>query len=162
MLAKFISNLFFKRSAPPEKEWRAYSVFDPKPAELIGCWSQHFPAYDRVVGYSHLGHIFLLDSETNDYAVLHPFKKAAKSYGQHAGVSAFEANVLKDEAFGLFVLRIEHVASLTNALGPLEKSEIFIPNPYPFLGGSEALDTYTKGDVWVFANLVAEMQGLCE
>lgn len=139
-----------------------YVLTDPVPAAKIGCWARHFPKYDQIVGYSNLGHFFLRASKDNEYIVLHPFKKAAKSYGQHSSNAAFENEVLKDPGFADYVLRPDHVAAIRKRLGPLKAGEIYIPQPYPFIGGSDEPDTYAKGNVWVFADIVAQMQGLCD
>ena len=92
--------------------------------------------------------------------MLHPFKCAAKSYGSHPSVEDFEAEVLKEPGFELYVLDSDHVADLFRHLGPLADDQVYIPQPYPFLGGSEALETYDKGDAWVFMNIVAQMYDL--
>jgi hypothetical protein len=34
-----------------------------------------------------------------------------------------------------------------------------IATPYPFVGGTEAPETYDIGDVWVFLDIVAQFQG---
>lgn len=138
-----------------------YVVISPVPASKIGCLAKHFQKYDSIVGYSSLGHFFLRASTDNEYIVLHPFKKAAKSYGVFPNTKTFENKILKDEGFAEYVLRPEHVRKIQERLGPLKKDEIFIPRPYPFLGGSDKPETYGKGNVWVFVDIVAQMQGLC-
>jgi len=130
-------------------------------ANKIGCWASKFPKYDRIVGYSVLGHFFLRASSDNEYIVLHPFRKAAKSYGKFSSLKEFEDNVLKDEGFAGYVLRPAHVAEVRKIVGPLKANEIYIPNPYPFVGGSDAPETYSKGNVWVFMDIVAQFHGLC-
>jgi hypothetical protein len=137
-----------------------YQLIEPQSSDSLGPWAQHFPRFSEVVGYSALGHFFLRNPGTNEYIVLHPFKRAAKSYGVHATIDGFESAVLRDASFAEYVLRPEHVETLSKRLGPLESDQIYIPTPYPFLGGSDAPDTYDKGDVWVFANLVGQMHGL--
>jgi len=66
-----------------DKKTQLYYLIEPKSSDALGPWAPEFAAYSEVVGYSSLGHIFLRDPERNDYAVLHPFKAAAKSYGEH-------------------------------------------------------------------------------
>ncbi len=139
-----------------------YRLITPEPAERLACWARHFPAYDQVVGYSALGHFFLRRSESGEYIVLHPFKGAAKSYGNFESVADFERNVLADEGFVLYVIDSDHVAAIKERLGPLGADEIYIPNPYPFLGGMEEPESYTKGNVWVFIDLVGQMSGMAD
>jgi hypothetical protein len=139
-----------------------YRLITPAPAERLSCWARHFPAYDEVVGYSALGHFFLRRSESGEYIVLHPFKGAAKSYGNFESIAAFAQDVLDDEGFGRYVLDAGHVAAIRDLLGPLAADEIYIPNPYPFLGGSERPETYAKGDAWVFIDIVGQMSGMAD
>jgi hypothetical protein len=139
-----------------------YTLISPKPASDIGCWEKKFPKFDTIIGYSNLGHFFMRASTNNEYMVIHPFKKAAKSYGVFKAVSDFENSVLKEAGFSEYVLRPEHVSTIRKRLGLLKKDEIYIPKPYPFLGGSDKPETYSKGDVWVFMDIVAQMHELCD
>jgi hypothetical protein len=140
----------------------AYVLTKPKPTTALECWHTHYKKFDTIVGYSNLGHFFLRASSNNEYIVLHPFKKAAKSYGVFANVAAFEKDLLKEPGFASFVLRPDHVETIKKRLGPLKENEVYIPTPYPSLGGSEKPETYSKGDVWVFMDIVAQMHGLCD
>jgi len=71
-------------------------------------------------------------------------------------------DVLDEPGFQDYVLRPDHVAKLRKRLGALKPDEIYIPEPYPFLGGSEEPATYSRGNVWVFLDIVAQMLGVCE
>jgi hypothetical protein len=137
-----------------------YRLIPPRASDAIGRWAKGFPDYPEIVGYSLLGHCFLRDPATDDYIVLHPFQWAAKSYGSHASVEAFERDVLQEPGFAQFVLRAEHVAAIHRRLAVPGDDAIYIPEPYPFLGGSEAPETYAIGNVWVFMDIVAQMGGL--
>jgi len=139
-----------------------YHLISPQPSEVLGPWAPHFAKFSEVVGYSCLGQFFLRDPSSNEYIVLHPFKRAAKSYGAHNSVGDFEATVLKDAGFAEYVLRPAHVEAIAKRLGGLAPDEIYIPTPYPFLGGREAPETYAKGDALVFASIVGQMHGLSE
>ncbi|MFE1595811.1 hypothetical protein [Nocardia sp. NPDC058705] len=61
-------------------------------------WSEQFPTFEAVVGYSDLGHVFLAES-SGEFAVLHPFKAAAKSYGRFPSIEDFADSVLRDPDF---------------------------------------------------------------
>lgn len=149
------STLFEKPSEPV-----IYKLFSSRPSSDLGAWASSFPNHTEVVGYSSLGHFFLRNPDDLDYIVLHPFKRAAKSYGSYKSVEEFETEILKEPGFELYVLRSDHVAELLQHLGPLAENQVYIPKPYPFLGGSEALETYEKDDAWVFMHVVAHMHGL--
>jgi hypothetical protein len=126
----------------------------------LGSWERHLAPFTHVVGYSGLGHFFLHDENTGDFAVFHPFKRAYKNYGPFESVAAFRSAVLDDEGFAEYVLRLSHQAQIRERLGELGEEEVYIPQPYPFLGGTDAPDTYATGNVWVFAELVAMSHGL--
>ena len=149
-----ITRLFGSKKAPP------YRLTSGQSQDLLGPWAAEFPLYTDVVGYSSLGHVFMRDPSIKDYAVLHPFKSAAKSYGEHASTTEFERAILCEEGFGSYVLRHQHVEAIARLLGPLGKDEVYIPQPYPILGGSDSPETYSKGNVWVFVNIVAQAVGL--
>ena len=84
-----LARLFGKAGVP------LYHLIEPRVSEVLGPWAVHFPAYAEVVGYSALGHFFLRNPSANEYAVLHPYKKAAKSYGSFASLAEFEQNLLR-------------------------------------------------------------------
>ncbi|GAB2668673.1 T6SS immunity protein Tdi1 domain-containing protein [Nocardia goodfellowii] len=124
--------------------------------EVMPAWEPHFPHFDTVRGYSELGHVFLRNSGTREYAVLHPYEARAESYGRFRDIDDFITDVLLDRVFTKYVLRPSHVAQIRRLLGPLEEREVYIATPYPFLGGSEEPDAYMRGDIWVFLDLVAQ------
>jgi hypothetical protein len=149
----------FSRLFRKPAELSLYRLITPRSTEVLGPWAPHYEEYTEVVGYSSLGHIFMRSAE-NDYAVLHPFKGAAKSYEVHSSPAAFEQAVLKEPGFAEFVLRPDHIQAIHKRLGGLADDEIYIPQPYPMIGGSGAPETYHKGNVWVFCHIVAQMGGL--
>ena len=92
--------------------------------------------------------------------MFYPFRQAYKSYGAFVSLEAFESEVLQDVGFSEYVLKPGHQATIRERLGPLEAEEVYIPEPYPFLGGTEEPNTYPKGNFWVFAELVGISHGL--
>ena len=147
---------FLRRKSKPS----LYYLIEPRSAEVLGPWADCFPNYKEVVGYSSLGHFFMRDPDSKEYIVLHPFKGSAKSYGTYKSVGAFEDAVLTEPGFQEIVLRPKHVSAVAKRLGPLSDEQIYIPQPYPFAGGSDAPETYDKGNVWIFSHIVAQMGGL--
>ena len=137
-----------------------YSILpSPKPISSLGCWESQLPHFTEVVGYSWLGHFFLKNAQTNEFAVLHPFRQAYKNYGNFKSVVEFELSVLADESFSEYVLKPKHQLAIKALIGELGQEEVYIPTPYPFLGGNEEPETYMKGNVWVFAELVGISHG---
>lgn len=133
--------------------------YEPQPIERLGCSQRKLPPFTHVAGYSGLGHFFLHNAQTSEFAVCHPFRQAYKSYGVFESVAAFESTVLQDAGFAMYVLRPSHQAAIAERLGALGQDEVYIPKPYPFLGGTEAPESYEKGDFWVFAEIVGMCHG---
>ncbi|WP_405137332.1 T6SS immunity protein Tdi1 domain-containing protein [Nocardia sp. NBC_01388] len=127
--------------------------------QVMPAWAPHFPRFDTVVGYSDLGHAFLMSTRTGEYAVLDPYSPGTKGYGAFSDVTAFIDRVLFDPDFLTYVLQPQHVSAIRRRLGPLAEDEVYIATPYPFLGGSEDPDSYDRGGVWVFFDLVAQAHG---
>lgn len=131
-----------------------------EPVSILGCWKPNVAPFTHVVGYSNLGHFFLLNVANDEFAVLYPFRQAYKNYGKFTSIDEFESAILKDQGFSEYVLQPRHQAAIESVAGKLGESEVYIPQPYPFLGGSEEPNTYGKGNVWVFAELVGMCHGL--
>jgi len=125
-------------------------------ADLPG-WEGLHRSYTDVVGYSHLGHVFLHDRREGTFGVLHPFRDAFKDYGRFDSLEHFDAMVLSDEGFDEFVLRRPHLDEVARRTGPLGPDQVYVPVPYPFLGGDESPDSYDRGDVWTFLRIVPQM-----
>ena len=68
-------------------------------------------------------------------------------------VDEFCDGFLKGAGIVESVLREPLVQSIEERLGKPDPGEVYIPVPYPWLGGSGEPNTYTKGDVWVYASL---------
>lgn len=123
----------------PAAEPPLYQLIQPRSAQVLGpAWARSFPEHSEVVGYSSLGHVFMRKPASREYLVLHPLKGAAKSYGSYRSLAAFERGVLQDPGFAAFVLRPDHVRVVARRLGPLAEDSVYIPTPYPFLGGRQA------------------------
>ena len=140
-----------------------YTLFEiPEPSAKLGCWERPLGKLSEVIGYSHLGSFFVRDPRTRTYVVLHPLSVGnnAKNYGKFESAADFESTVLKSRSFVDEILRPEVLSQLATRLGELDPEQVYYPVPYPFLGGSGKLDTYDKGDVWVFADLVGQTLGV--
>ncbi len=125
---------------------------------VMPAWAEHYPQYDTVVGYTDLGHAFLMSTRTGEYALLDPYSPGVKPYGPFPDLHAFVDRVLFDPNVITYVLQPTHVAAIRALLGPLADGEVYIATPYPFHGGSESPGAYTKGGVWSFFDLVAQAQ----
>jgi hypothetical protein len=131
----------------------------PQPVTRLGCWAQVSGRFTVIAGYTAFGDFFLLDPETQQYAVLYTIGPELVPTN-FRGSQAFVSEFLTDAGIVEHLGRPQDVATLEARIGPLAIDEVFIPEPYPFLGGSGELDTFAKGNVWVFADLVGQMQGI--
>ncbi len=137
-----------------------YKLITPVNTGIPGCWEGNTNHYDEVLGYSVLGHVFLRSPKTNEYAVMHPFKQAMKQYGSFESTKDFQENILEDEEFIGYALEPGHVHKIIEHAGPLNDEEVYYPCPYPMVGGSCEPHTYSKGNVWVFLELVGQTHGI--
>ncbi|MEE9326657.1 MAG: T6SS immunity protein Tdi1 domain-containing protein [Cocleimonas sp.] len=148
-------------ASPAQARDSAYQIIQPRSSDAVGCWINDYKKYQHIVGYSSLGHVFLYSPKDSDYAIFYPFKAAAKSYGKFESVSAFEKIILQEAGFNEVVLKPAHVKNIETKLGKLSKEQVYIPSPYPFLGGGESADSYKKGDIWIMLDIVSQMKGDC-
>jgi hypothetical protein len=132
---------------------------EPNPSSDLGAWASLAGEYSLVVGYTSFGDFFLRHPRTKEFAILTTMSPGFITLGYDERTS-FESDFLGDEGVIEQVLRPADVSLLEERLGELLADEVFIPVPYPFLGGSGGLDTYEKGDVWVFAGLIAQAHGI--
>lgn len=142
-----------------------YELLDvPASSDALGCWARHLGSFSEVVGYSHFGAIFLRDPRTSEYRVLYPLASGTplKDYGRFETRQAFETRVLKDPTFVDYALRPADLNEVRSRVGALNMGEVYYPVPYPCLGGSGALATYSKGNLWVFMDIVGQTLGLDE
>jgi hypothetical protein len=131
----------------------------PRPTEDLGCWSEVTDRFSRVIGHTKFGNFFLLDPSSGQYAVLYTIAPELVPTNFRSRES-FIATFLSDAGIISHLGRPDDVSALEARLGVLGEDEVYIPEPYPFLGGSGELDTFGKGNVWVFADLVGQSQGI--
>lgn len=132
----------------------------PRPADDLGWWSEVVGRFSQVAGYTFFGNFFLLDPNSQQYAVLYTIEPELIPT-QFVGLDAFRTRFLTDPGIIAHLGRPEDISVLEHRLGKLGADEVYIPCPYPFLGGNTRdLDSYQKGKVWTFVDLVGQMQGV--
>ncbi|HWE97871.1 MAG TPA: T6SS immunity protein Tdi1 domain-containing protein [Tepidisphaeraceae bacterium] len=137
-----------------------FRFFDPPRAlEALGSWGKFVGRFSRVIGYSAFGDFILVDPESGEHAILLTMSAELEPTGYvHTDefTSVFMANPGIIEQIGKPAL----LAELEHRLGPLASEEVYFPVPYPFLGGSGTPETFDRGNVWTFAELVGQSHGL--
>lgn len=109
------------------------------------------------MGYTLLGSIFIRHA-SDRICVLIPFTGQIIAMGCTT-LPELQA-LLKDEMIEQDALRPDHLHAIAALIGVPDEEQVYIPNPYPFLGGSCEPDTYDRGDLWVFWELVGLSHGL--
>lgn len=128
--------------------------------EVLDAWVGNLENFTHIVGQSAVGHIFAFDPARNEYGLVYPLLQRMKNYGPFASVGEFEAKILADSYVRDVIFEGAALPSVVERVGPLQPNEVYFPVPYPFLGGTGAPDTYEKGDIWVFYEIVGQMLGL--
>lgn len=138
--------------------WNPYT-FAPEPvptAELMPEWPRLHEPYPLLHGFSRLGHVFLSDQAQQQWCVVYPLQGGSKSYTA-ASLAEFRRTVTEDADFQDWIFPSGVVRSVVERLGPIGPDEVYMPVPYPMLGGSGAPETYDKGNVWVFLDIVGQL-----
>jgi hypothetical protein len=134
----------------------------PLPVDYcLGCWAKHMGRFSQVAGHTSFGDVFLRDPDSGQYAVLCPLtgeRFPTSCYDRKTFLNRFLGDPGIIERFA----RPTDVEQLRQRLGSLENEEVYIPCPYPFVGGSGELSTYQKGGLWEFIELVGLFHGLGE
>jgi hypothetical protein len=98
--------------------------------------------------------------ETGEWGILYPLQNGGfKSYGTMSAV-AFRIAVLDDKGYRDYALPGSTLAAVAEVAGELEPGQVYIPVPYPFLGGSRHPSTFTRGEYRVFLAIVGQALGL--
>lgn len=137
--------------------WNPYT-FATEPwqtAELMPSWPRLHAPYPLLHGYSRLGHVFVSDEAQQHFAVIYPLQGGSKGY-LAASLAGFRATVTDEHSFQEWVFPPSLVRPIVERLGPVAENEVYMPVPYPMLGGSGAPETYDKDDVWVFLEIVGQ------
>lgn len=138
--------------------WTPYT-FSPEPvstSEFMPSWPRVHAPYPLLHGFSRLGHVFLSDDAQQQFCVVYPLQGGSKGY-QAASLAEFQRTVTDDPDFQAWIFPPSLVRPIVERLGPIDSMEVYMPVPYPMIGGSGAPETYSKGDVWVFLEIVGQL-----
>ena len=127
--------------------------------DKIDPWCQIIPEGFSIFGFSWVGDFFLSRNGASAFGVLLTHSAKFESVPA-SNLAEFENNFLGDSKIRASVLREADVKYLIGRLGRPGENEVFFPTPYPWLGGNGSLETYQKGDVWVYASIAGQSHGL--
>lgn len=127
--------------------------------EELGCWSGVTNGFTQVLGYTNFGNFFLQNPANQQIAILYTIEPEVVPTN-FTEINELISALTNDKDIESELLRSSDTAILVKRLGDLLDEEVFIPEPYPFLGGTGELESYSKGNVWVYADLVGQSQGV--
>lgn len=119
-------------------------------------WPRLHEPYPLLHGFSRLGHGFLSDAAQQQFCAVYPLEGGSKAYPS-GSLAEFRRTVTDDPNFQEWIFPPSLIRPIVERLGPIDSSEIYMPVPYPMLGGSGAPETYSKGDVWIFLEIVGQL-----
>jgi len=125
---------------------------EPFASDKISPWSKILPVGSDVVGYTSFGDFFISSKSHSEFGLILT-QSASFERIPVTSLRDFESAFLSDPGVIRSILRPEELKYLAAQLGELDTDEVYFPVPYPCLGGSGELDTYQKGDVWVYASI---------
>jgi hypothetical protein len=138
-----------------------FRTFSPVPlADKSKRWAHRIQAhYPNVFGFSAFGDLFVCSQDGHQVAVVmtNPPKLEQLNFDS---IESFTSTFLTNAGVVEHVLRKADYENLTSRLGPLSDDQCFFPVPFQRMGGSGALDTYDKGDVWAHLDLLGQVMGL--
>lgn len=123
----------------------------------LGDWSFISEDFDEVIGYTNFGDFFLINKKTDQCAVLYVMPPELADL-EFYGIEQFKNEFLTHETVKEDLLQVEKIEKIEKNIGNLNEGEVYIPEPYPFLGGNCSVETYSKGDLWTFIDIVGQMQ----
>lgn len=132
---------------------------EPHPLTELPPLAGNLGSFTHYVGYSVLGHVLLTKPATSEFGVSYPLQNGFKSYGPMPR-EQFQRQILDDPGFRDYVAPAAHLEAVAAHAGPLDPGQVYMPVPYPFLGGSGRPETYDRGDFGVFIAIVSQMHGL--
>ena len=137
-----------------------YRLFaEPRASAEAWPWDVALGRYSLILGYTALGDLFVQDPSTGEIAILFTFR-AWLSSSRYDDVREFETEFLSNDGVVREVLREEFVRRVAALAGPLGEEQVYIPVPYPVIGGSGAAETHEPGNLWVFLSLVGQTLGV--
>jgi len=138
---------------------RKYCVIydEPYPISNLGDWEALAESNDLILGHSLFGDFFLMDSSTKQISLLYTMPPELVET-QFFGIESFLNDCVEHPVIREDLLNENKVDELINAIGDLKSGQVYIPEPYPFLGGDLSIKSYSKGDLSTFLSIIADLQ----
>ena len=138
-------------------------MFSLFPAISLGSqaprWAAKTPQYSMVFGLSPFADLFVCSEAQTKFAIIATERPELIPL-KFDTLSEFTGQLLTDGGMRKSFFREADYDALCARLGQLEADECFYAVPFRNLGGSGALETYQKGNVWVHLDLYGQSIGL--
>ena len=134
-----------------------YLPADEIVSDVAPVWSSIAGRFQKIWGYNSYGDLYLQDPEKKDIAILYTINPELIPT-RYNSIRVFEEEVLSNPEYAEELIQPEKTEVLVKKLGPLDNAEVFIANPYQFLGGDGSPESYSKGDLWVHLDLIGQLQ----
>lgn len=122
---------------------------EPRTKEWLDEWASISGDFDQIIAYSDLGDLFLSNSRTSEIAVLLTMANKLHTMG-YTDWNEFQEEVMENPDFQEKVLQKSFIEKVRGHCGELKEYQVYIPTPYPCLGGSGEPETHKIGDLWVY------------
>lgn len=137
-----------------------YRIFDDYlPIVHVGDWKNLVSKFNNIAGYTFLGDLILFNSETEQFALLFTINPELVPL-DFFDIDDFTEGYLEHEKVKKHVLQFDKVQQIKARLGDLDTDQVYIAEPYQFLGGDGSVDSYLKGNLWVYLDIIGGMQGV--
>lgn len=137
-----------------------FQLFDPvRFDQTAPRWAKKVPKYPLVFGHSAFGHLFVSNEDQSFLAVIVTERPEFIELKLNS-VQSFKDDFLKNEGVLRDFFGVDRYGQLVERLGEPLEAECYFPVPYPASGGSGALDSYQKGNIWVHLDIYGQMIGL--
>lgn len=138
-----------------------YNIFSPyfKVDQVMARWAAVAKDFDEMVGYTYLGDVFLRNSKTGQFSVLFTIGPELVSLDIYS-FSEFKNSFLSHPEAIRTILQKQKLDLIEGRLGKLEGDEIYIPVPFPFMGGDRSIESYKKGRLFTYLDLVGGLQDI--
>ncbi len=122
---------------------------EPKSKKWLDEWATITGDFDQIVAYTDLGDLFLINSKTNEIGILLTMANKFHTMG-FTDWDEFRGEVMENPKFQEDVIQKSFIQNVRSHCGKLEEYQVYIPTPYPCLGGSGEPETHKVGDLWVY------------
>ena len=138
-----------------------YKIFSPyfRIDQVMARWAATANDFDEVVGYTYLGDVFLRNSKTGQFAILFTIGPELVSLDIYS-FPEFEKSFLSHSEAIRTILQKQKLDLIEGRLGKLDGDEIYIPVPFPFMGGDRSIESYKKGNLFTYLDLVGGLQDI--